>query len=140
MLYKRLAEEGVITAAEKAKTLAILRMNSVFIRCIEGCFEVCDVCTHSGPTNFSPITGIIAICMDSCLFNKNNSDLVSTSQFEQRILDFVGLPHRTNLGNDQKIDCSYRSSRCNPGYMGWPNKPYKRVTSWPARTFASNFA
>ena len=82
----------------------------MFIRCIEGCFEVCDVRTHSGSTHFPPITGIITIYLDTRVSDKNNSDLVSTSQFEERFLDFIGLPYRNNLGNDQEIRCSYRRS------------------------------
>ena len=93
MLYKRFAAEGVIATGYKAKTITILRINSGFIRCLYRCFEVCDVPTNSNTTDFSSITGIIAVNTDSRIFNADNPHLVSTSQSQKRFLAFIGLAY-----------------------------------------------
>ena len=85
-LYKRFAAEGVIAAAYKVKTIAILRINGGFIRCVYRCFEVCDVHTYSVPPNFSSITGHIASFFDPCLFDENRTHLVSTDKSKERFL------------------------------------------------------
>ena len=99
ILYKRFAAEGVIGAAYKNKNIAILRINSGFIRCIYRCFEVCDVRTHSIPSNFSSITGFIALRLDFGLFDENRPDVVSPSKSSKGFLAALNLAYRASTKN-----------------------------------------
>ena len=89
-LYKRFAAEGVIAAAYKAKTITILRINSGFIRCLYRCFEVCDVRTNSLPADFPSITRLFTLFVDVGILNADSPYLVSTDQYQEWILAFIG--------------------------------------------------